>query len=474
MSEIKKYSKEWFVTNRLPEKQEKAIREVNNGTRIVGGGFESDTLTGSVEKIKAKLTNNSDLSYSQSLFLNDVSVDNLMDILDENGDGKISIEEFNAVASTDMEEFDEDPNITLSSKDLKQIFENAVAADSAKLNVLSPGLIKYDYADGTSTIISRDKDGNVTLKIEVKGNETVGYNYTNKTVYYSKKNENGDIVEQKTDEPGRKNDTQVSTFYNDDGSKIVITKTAGTTLIDKYDNQNNVIDSSRSLNYLSDKKIGPTHQRNIGDCWLLSGINALNATEKGRQLISDAIEHHDDGSITIKLNGVNRSYTYTPDEIGAMEYDSSQKSYSWGDIDMNLFEKAVGDYRKELLSSVKTRFKMNLLDATMNDPLDAGSNTELFYYLTGQKTSERMLRSQVRDIIDKKQDNAENYAVTVSFFKKNDLVISGHAYSVNRVTEDTVYIVNPWDSGEEIAYPKDLFMKNCMDATMLDFTKLEK
>ena len=135
---------------------------------------------------------------------------------------------------------------------------------------------------------------------------------------------------------------------------------------------------------------------------------------------------------------------------------------------MNLIEMAVNEYRKELISNGK-------IEKPVDDPSKAGRADDTIYYLTGKKSKYSFTEESVNMVLNNKQNIKDNYLVT-ALFKEEDKSLAGgkiltkHAYHVNRVTEDTEYVVNPHDSSKEIAYPKDKFLANtvCVTQTFIE------
>lgn len=138
---------------------------------------------------------------------------------------------------------------------------------------------------------------------------------------------------------------------------------------------------------------------------------------------------------------------------------------------MNLFEMAIGDYRKELIASGDyTKNGRDLSrtagkDATVDDPLKGGQIDEAIYYITGLK-SEYASRDieAARDMIETYENSTNKYIMNVTFQEKDEsitegTITTGHAYSITKVDEDYVYVVNPWNSSVEIPYPREEFCK---------------
>ena len=155
-------------------------------------------------------------------------------------------------------------------------------------------------------------------------------------------------------------------------------------------------------------------QGGTGDCWLLSAILALNATEAGKQVLHDSMKTNPDGSITVTFNGINTAngapvqYTITADEIQKHDTDyNSYDSYSNGDNDMLIMELAVEKLEKDIYD--QSHYQKNSLgkeillpnipeiadtqpgediydengDIIGRDYLQGGFSERLLYFLTG-------------------------------------------------------------------------------------------
>lgn len=102
----------------------------------------------------------------------------------------------------------------------------------------------------------------------------------------------------------------------------------------------------------SNRKIETTRQsKNQGDCWLLSGINALNYTDMGRKAIYDAIVPDTDGSggVTIKFKGSPLKQKNIHITAHQIEKARQRGNYSNGDDDMIAFELATEITLKEMV-----------------------------------------------------------------------------------------------------------------------------
>lgn len=354
-------------------------------------------------------------------------------------------------------------------------------------------------------------------------------------------------------------------------------RTKADAIIQKYENQEKVAIGRRdggSININSEIDERVT-QAGTGDCYLLATLNSLQETENGKQIIKDSIIDNKDGSYTVKLNGVNMSYTFSTEDIedaekklidgtlgGGAVVGSGSDRYSNGDDDAMLIEMAIEKFRdgiydgsiavneewpdyasstvsKEkhdkglsslnsgcmnqvlyLLSGVKTTTASkedvsNTLDAIQKDIEENGGQYALYagvtakngytedkngkYYIkdgqykevtsstpadekrysfTGAGSNDMYIKDpngrcykdengRYRVVNDKTPANAERYSTIGSGGitlgdKSNYLKISNnstgnHALSIVGITDDTVTIINPWDSDKIVEVPRDDF-----------------
>lgn len=481
--DFRTYTREWFASCSSKFQKNSASSVNKEALKKNNAVLSESSLVGSVDDVKANLKKMPVNGASSSgTLVQQIGVDNLVSILDADGDGQITSEEFRKLASMDCEkEFENPEDVTLSAKDLLKVYENAVSSDVQSI-AKTPTQEIYTYKDGSKTTITRNSQGEIIAKSDSSkmagdGTKTLTYDYVNSTTYQSITDGRGRAVYQNIDAPGVENDKTSETSYHKDGTKTHTVSTVGKVTKIEYDERGRVASSSVKPLYDSDGKIGTTYQQDIGECWALSGVNALNTTSYGRKLISDSIKHNSDGSVTVTLKGVGKSYTYSAEKIALAQYTDSKKSFAAGDTDMNLLEMAISDYRKELSQSVS--FKGLSINA--EDPLKGGWNREALKYLTGQEPTNTYTSSSTKKMLEMKQTNPDRYPMTTSF-KANDeefnklgigKIVTGHVYSISRVANNTVYLINPWDSSKEIPYSMEAYLKNADGVSVIDMTKVK-
>lgn len=491
---IRKYSKEWFTLNGgASESQLEALKGLEKGlgkSSKYNKTLSQSVFTGTKEEMYQKIEDMTKNMHGapSSTYLNiqTYGADNIFNALDIDGDGVVTEQEIKDVAALSTSEFAAKDDTTLSTDDLDLLYQNAMeAVNSSFVNMGNK--TEFHYENGDKTTINLDNKGNISSKSVEEYNEdgsktSVSYDYSGKIITTSNYDEQGRVTQVSRDADGIEDDYIKTFTYNDDGSKSITTEDFIGTSTRVYDTTGNLVSKDVQYNYDSDGVIDDTKQRSIGDCWVLAGVNSLRDSAIGAQMLKDSIQQNDDGSVTVTLKGVGKEYTYSAEEIIKNQYDSPNLKYSSGDTDMNLFEMAIGDYRKELIASGDyTKNGRDLSrtagkDATVDDPLKGGQIDEAIYYITGLK-SEYASRDieAARDMIETYENSTNKYIMNVTFQEKDEsitegTITTGHAYSITKVDEDYVYVVNPWNSSVEIPYPREEFLQNTKQITLTDLT----
>jgi len=235
-----------------------------------------------------------------------------------------------------------------------------------------------------------------------------------------------------------------------------------TSLIDKLNqkledrlNSNKYPHSTHDTKPADGKVNEVTYQGNTGDCWLLASINAIAKSPKGREILNKSLKVNPDGSVTVHLQGVNKTYTFSKAEL------EGSTELSTGDMDVRALEKAVERYMME------------------EEHDDINGNRSIIAYQVLLGKSKMDLRG-LDDLWDRKIGISESYREKINdpntictasiqgkfpddvafTTKDGEKIYAGHAYSVVRADDKYVYLINPWNSGQEVRLTFEEFKKH--------------
>lgn len=212
------------------------------------------------------------------------------------------------------------------------------------------------------------------------------------------------------------------------------------------------------------------------DCWLLSGINALNTTKWGKKAIKDAIKPDEMGGVYITLKGAPTKQKVFHVSIEDMQKADNSKQYSTGDPDMLAIELAV-----EKLYKIMDKQKLGEIDRLGADTnsylgnmiVDNGSrmlsveklltNTEekvIVNNLHGPNPWEGIDNKDFEKTYKYLADNKDSISITATFSargdafgyrEKDDPVHGMHSYCVKKIVYGKYVILSdPYDSGKDI------------------------
>ena len=264
-----------------------------------------------------------------------------------------------------------------------------------------------------------------------------------------------------------------------------------------------------------DGEIGETKQGQTGDCWLLSAVNALSYTEEGKNLIKDSLEYTKDGTY-VNLKGLNEPI-YIPNSEVTKTKGSLQ--YSSGDDDMIILELAIEKVmdkyaNEELLIEDNEYFSISPSNTEVKETRmfassigDGGFDCFVMYLLSGKIPEETRNGSEsseeIENILNEFQTNnnqnialgfgiasfegkenieglgetigttilGEDYASITDVNGKKHKIGANHAYAIKKVSDNTVTVVNPWDSGDEIVLSREQFMGLCDRISKIDLSE---
>ena len=246
-----------------------------------------------------------------------------------------------------------------------------------------------------------------------------------------------------------------------------------------------------SLNF--DGKIGTTFQHKIGNCWLLSGVNAIDYTKEGRKIISETLNHIKDktGSYTlVDLKGYGLIRVDDFAVADAMDERCTEGHlYSTGDQDMIVFELAIEAVRKDIVDGNAAIRKNNSyykyrdswsITAANKSYSQSGFFSEIGYLITGKELECTHDIPTIENYLN--EFNGKNIAIAVTFKedKKTEDIYGDkiklyvrHLYAIKKVKENSVIITNPTHSEEEIEIDKKTFLQNVEYIEKLDLLKDE-
>lgn len=173
---------------------------------------------------------------------------------------------------------------------------------------------------------------------------------------------------------------------------------------------------STTRNTVVNKKISNTTSGAEGSI-VISGLKSLSSTPEGKEIIKNSISKNDDGSVTIKFNGINKEYNITQKELkkASRSYVSEtdadgkvkkfEKKFSKGDGDTLAFEVAFEKYCNDVENGNLERNKNIPLSITKvsddGDILYSDCPVNSFYYLmTGNSSSHFNTIDEENDNID--------------------------------------------------------------------------
>ena len=241
-----------------------------------------------------------------------------------------------------------------------------------------------------------------------------------------------------------------------------------------------VSDGTNGINGEIDENV---KQGGTGDCWLLTGVLALNSTEAGKQIIKNSIQSNPDGSVTITFKGLGVSYTISAEEIARHDTDNIRgDAYSNGDNDMLALELATKKLMADIArGKVKLDVPADSVEAIYNEDgsIEGGFAQNMIYYLTGQtadfiyaygKEEQGLPQDEVLAFLAEAYKNG-NTAMTFGLYgapHKATLVDGtlfrldingGHALAIIGMTATTITFVNPHNSSKEYTMTWEEFAK---------------
>ena len=262
----------------------------------------------------------------------------------------------------------------------------------------------------------------------------------------------------------------------------------------KPENKNKIYEDGNEIE--ANGVLENSEQGRIGDCWLHSQVNALKDTDFGKDAIKNAIQKNEDGSYTVKFKGVNKSYTFSSEEI---QSKIDENVYSKGDLDYKLIEMGVEKlYDEQIPKEIEKELKIhrelskdgfkeaaqdsahriseliNKRDHKIKSIAGGAGSISIsdkeneIAYLLGADCEQTSIDSPsgIEGALIKKAKSSNEVAINFGsyydiekrepFNKKLPEADEGHEYSIKNVKLDEnenivqVDVINPWDNSKSI------------------------
>lgn len=260
---------------------------------------------------------------------------------------------------------------------------------------------------------------------------------------------------------------------------------------EKFEEFGPKVERQRMLSEKVDGKIDNFIQGNIGDCWLLSAINGLKRSPKGREILEKSLSIDKDDNITVTLQGPKKQYTFSKEQLDST-LNLKNYYYSTGDRDVLAIEMAIEKFKSESLNKntrVTNMYNYYIPPKQEDEPLEGGQTYNSLHILTGMQ-SNRVYRTYAPNVIltnntatvgqldenkvQKILDNPNNI-VLAGYKTGND---SGHAVVLCSMDKDNVYVIdsdigehNPDRNIKQTPMNKKDFFDNLIDITYTDLSK---
>jgi hypothetical protein len=410
---------------------------------------------------------------------------NLMSVLTYNPDGKL--------IDDSAYEYDEDGNLqnvtSISPYGLKDKFIktetksydiNGDIINTRSIITDENGKTKsdliYDPDDELieGSVFDYDEDGNLKYSTKTKTNKAAGKTTKTEEIF----DEDGNVKYKLI------TNTKINEITSQMTTSEIVYGTNGNTI----DNPRIYFDKQHLETQGLNSEVDDSSQGQIGDCWLLSGINSFSYSEIGREIIKNAINETENG-YTVELQGLGENV-----EISTSELKKAIESgeYSSGDPDMILFELA---FEKANFPHTSDRNAWQDFSGYSHMTIDGGRFKDVTIAILGRQTN--------LAVNDRYCEDCENIGSVLDKFEKSDSIaavvsfsptsygegvyitdINGeeyiatdnggsHAWSLKSVDKNNATIVNPWDSSEEIVIPRNELIKNADHIEYIDLADAE-
>ncbi len=213
----------------------------------------------------------------------------------------------------------------------------------------------------------------------------------------------------------------------------------------------------KGINGIIDETV---YQGNYEDCWLISGVLAMSYTDAGADIIKDSIKARTDGSIDVTFPYACETYNIPQDEFekNNLSINSKNYDYSVGDDDMLALELAT---EKLIQAQGITKYSIK----------DGGNPYYIFKmfnadFITVSKTPEEIICA-----FKEFERFPDKYAMTLGVLDNSICGLrENHGYTIKNVDENTVTLIDPWNTSKEITVDKNELL-NSADSLSLVYAK---
>lgn len=189
------------------------------------------------------------------------------------------------------------------------------------------------------------------------------------------------------------------------------------------------------------------------------------------------IYNNNTDNIIIHFKGTKTNVTVPKIALNAAK---QSKNYVKGDDDMLAIEIATEYYKKMLITNneaLKNK-DANIINGkhssgNLNDPIAGGFSSDIMFLITGKKSktyfnSKNGCTNQIKNLINQIKENPDKYAITCNFKEKRNGLYIHHAYTLKKVDDNFVTLINPHNSENEENIPINDFYENINSLTLLE------
>lgn len=213
---------------------------------------------------------------------------------------------------------------------------------------------------------------------------------------------------------------------------------------------------------------GTFKQGNTGDCWLLSGLQALSMSKEGKALLEKSVKVDAQGNATVTLGNVGKTYKITARDL------KGSNELSTGDTDFRALEIAVDRY-----------FREEMPDGEAD--IDGNTASKAFEVLVGSKNiksayNPRSIATMLDDVQTKGMNGRAAVTGIGGFVDPRDIVATnekgervkmynGHAYTFKNADDNYVYLINPHNSASTIKVSREQYVSKFSVLSIVDLKK---